>query len=145
MGLWMQIQPDPIRARLQGESVMVADKVAQSAEATLLYSTYLGGDGADYGKDVAVDADGNIYVLGQTYSDTLFDEEIERSGYSDIFVAKFDPTGSANVRQIRLDEANWGQHQLVGFDDAPVKAILVISALAPVTTSVAQYTYSLQE
>lgn len=60
---------------------------------TLLYSTYLGGDGVDYGKDVAVDAAGNIYVIGQTYSDTLFDEEIERKGYSDIFVAKLNPAG----------------------------------------------------
>lgn len=71
-----------------------ADDRGQSAEPTLLYSSYVGGDGADYGKDVAVDAAGNIYVLGQTFSDWLFGEEIERAGYSDIFVAKFDPTGS---------------------------------------------------
>jgi hypothetical protein len=91
---WMQVQPDPIRARQQEVTVMLSEKVAQSPAATLLYSSYVGGDGADYGKDVAVDGAGNIYVLGQTYSDVLFDEEIERSGYSDIFVAKFDPTGS---------------------------------------------------
>jgi hypothetical protein len=88
---WMQ--PDLIRTRQQQESVLLSDKGA-NVKATLLYSTYVGGDGADYGKDVAVDAKGNMYVLGQTYSDTLFDEEIARSGYSDIFVAKFDPTGS---------------------------------------------------
>lgn len=94
MSEWMQVQPDPIRARQQEVTVMLSDKAAQSSTATLLYSSYVGGDGADYGKDVAVDEAGNIYVLGQTYSDVLFDEEIERSGYSDIFVAKFDPTGS---------------------------------------------------
>ena len=73
---------------------LLADVGAQSAEPTLLYSSYVGGDGADYGKDVTVDAAGNIYVLGQTFSDRLFGAEIERAGYSDIFVAKFDPTGS---------------------------------------------------
>jgi hypothetical protein len=78
----------------QNESAPLANKTAQGAASTLLYSSYIGGDGVDYGKDVAVDAAGNIYVLGQTFSDTLFDEEIERAGYSDIFVAKFDPTGS---------------------------------------------------
>ena len=74
----------------------LADPLGQSpmANPALVYSSYMGGDGADYGKDVAVDAAGNIYIIGQTYSDTLFDNEIERKGYSDIFVAKFDPTGS---------------------------------------------------
>jgi hypothetical protein len=93
LGRWMQVQPDKIRARQQGASVMLGEKVAQGDAAKLLYSTFLGGDGADYGKDVAVDAAGNVYVIGQTYSDTLFDEEIERRGYSDIFVAKLDPSG----------------------------------------------------
>ncbi len=78
----------------QGEPVALAGKSGQKAGSTLLYSSYLGGDGVDYGKDVTVDAAGNIYVLGQTFSDTLFGQEIERAGYSDIFVAKFDPTGS---------------------------------------------------
>ena len=94
---WTMIQPDKIRARQQNPAVRFADQVAQVAKgeaATLLYSTYLGGDGADYGKGVAVDRAGNIYVIGQTYSDVLFDEEIARAGYSDIFVAKLDPTGT---------------------------------------------------
>ena len=92
LGKWMQVQPDPIRAREQKAVALLSN--TQKAAASLLFSTYVGGDGADYGKDVAVDDEGNIYLLGQTYSDILFDEEIERAGYSDIFVAKFDPTGS---------------------------------------------------
>jgi hypothetical protein len=81
-------------AQQQNGNVTLAGKGGQKVGSTLLYSSYLGGDGVDYGKGVAIDAEGNIYVLGQTFSDTLFDEEIERNGYSDIFVAKFDPTGS---------------------------------------------------
>lgn len=78
----------------QNGGVALGNKGGQKAGSTLLYSSYLGGDGADYGKGVAVDSFGDIYVLGQTFSDALFGQEIERNGYSDIFVAKFDPTGS---------------------------------------------------
>ena len=35
---------------------------------TLNYSTYLGGNQDDYGNGIAVDANGNIYITGQTYS-----------------------------------------------------------------------------
>jgi hypothetical protein len=35
---------------------------------TLVWSTYLGGEGGDEGNDVAVDAQGNVYVVGDTQS-----------------------------------------------------------------------------
>ena len=92
------IQPNLFRVKQQIDAVPFADKrvgvAAQVTQPTILVSSYVGGDGVDYGKDVAVDNAGNIYVIGQTFSDLLFDEEIARAGYSDIFVAKFDPTGS---------------------------------------------------
>jgi len=34
--------------------------------AALVYSTYLGGTGDDAGKSIAVDAQGNAYLTGQT-------------------------------------------------------------------------------
>lgn len=35
---------------------------------TLEFSTYLGGDGNDIGLDIAVDGDGNLYIVGETSS-----------------------------------------------------------------------------
>jgi hypothetical protein len=41
---------------------------SQSGGATLIYSTYLGGAGEDDGRGVAVDASGNLWIIGGTYS-----------------------------------------------------------------------------
>jgi hypothetical protein len=66
---------------------------------TIVYSTYLGGEDDDIGFGIAIDPDGNAYVTGTTDSEMFpttpdsFQPTI--SGYSDIFVAKLNPTGTA--------------------------------------------------
>jgi hypothetical protein len=66
----------------------------------LVYSTYLGGSGLDYGVAVDVDATGNAYVTGYTLSKdfpTLWAlQPINLDSY-DAFVTKLNPTGSALV------------------------------------------------
>ncbi|MFQ5739780.1 MAG: SBBP repeat-containing protein [Acidobacteriota bacterium] len=65
---------------------------------TLLYSTYLGGSGLDEGKGIAVDAIGNAYVTGNTFSSdfpTLNPLQPARGGSVDGFVAKVSRTGAS--------------------------------------------------
>lgn len=62
----------------------------------VVYSTYLGGSEWDAGADIAVDAQGNAYVTGTTYSSNFPKQNArypKRWGAYDAFVTKFNPTG----------------------------------------------------
>ena len=65
----------------------------------LVYSTYLGGDGDDFGSDVAVDSSGNAYIVGTTQSTSFptttgaFQEN--PNGVQSAFVTKLNSTGTA--------------------------------------------------
>jgi hypothetical protein len=67
----------------------------------LVYATYLGGIGLDYGQSIAVDNRGNAYVAGITYSinfpTTLGAFQPVFGGGSDAYVAKLNPAGSGLV------------------------------------------------
>jgi uncharacterized repeat protein (TIGR01451 family) len=84
-----------------------------SSELVPVYSTYLGGETTDLAAGIAVDADGNAYVTGQTFSQSFptypeihptppigFECEpacpfqVVNRGYSDAFVTKLDPSGA---------------------------------------------------
>jgi uncharacterized protein (TIGR03437 family) len=74
----------------------------------LVYSTYLGGSGDDFGVSpgaetvslLAVDSSGNAYITGATASDNFPKAnaaQANRAGTYDAFVTKLNPTGSALV------------------------------------------------
>jgi hypothetical protein len=59
----------------------------------LIYSTYVGGDGSDFGYDITVDTGGNAYVTGQTASTdfpTVNPYQTDTTSY-DVFVFKYGP------------------------------------------------------
>ena len=69
-----------------------------SGSASLVYSTYLGGKSGDYGKAIAVDSKGYVYVTGYTNSTDFptknaFDSTLTGS-FSDAFVTKLNPAAS---------------------------------------------------
>jgi YVTN family beta-propeller protein len=64
----------------------------------LAYSTYLGGSDTDRASGIAVDAEGNAYLAGKTYSsDFPVTPGAFQTSYRQTFVAKLNPTGSELV------------------------------------------------
>ena len=64
---------------------------------SLIFSTYLGGTGDDYGTSVASDSQGNTSIVGVTSArdfPTVRALQADRAGAADAFVAKLDPSGS---------------------------------------------------
>ncbi len=64
---------------------------------TLIYSTYLGGNGDDAGSSIAVDSSNNIYVTGSSDSLNFPVKNAAfgtKAGLADIFVTKIDASGT---------------------------------------------------
>lgn len=75
----------------------------KSGIASLVYSTYLGGNSSESSFGISSDANGNVYVAGSTLSTdfpTLSQYQMEPGGGWDAFVTKLDTTlsGSASLK-----------------------------------------------
>ena len=72
-----------------------------SAGNALVYSTYLGGKGADQANSIAVDSGGNAYVTGSTSSGDFpllnAFQALPGGGSTDAFITKLNSTGTAIV------------------------------------------------
>jgi len=68
---------------------------------SLIYSTYLGGSGLDWGLGIAVDGSGNAYVTGYTQSNNFPTQSAYRGSLfgpnDDVFVTKLNATGSSLI------------------------------------------------
>jgi len=85
-----------------------------SAGSALVYSTYLGGTGYDYGSGIAVNQAGNAYVIGTTSSTdfpTMNPLQPAFGGGTDAFVVELNPAGSALVYSTYLG----GSGQDIGY------------------------------
>lgn len=84
-----------------------------SAGTVLIYSTYLGGSGNDYGYGIAVDADGDAYVTGETGSNDfpVVNAIQPTNGYGEkVFISKLNPTGSALIYSTYLGGSALGAY-----------------------------------
>ncbi|MCY3017600.1 MAG: SBBP repeat-containing protein [Planctomycetota bacterium] len=66
----------------------------------LVFSTYLGGTGADYNNTIAIDGSGNVHVTGRTLSTdfpTANALQTSNAGGADLFVVKLAPSGNSFV------------------------------------------------
>ncbi len=91
----------PFQADLGGGQDVFVTKL-NAAGSALTYSTYLGGGLSDSGQGIAVDAAGNAYVAGVTFSTnfpTASPFQGTSGGGSDAFVAKIcpNPSGTPNT------------------------------------------------
>ncbi len=70
---------------------------AASGSASLVYSTYLGGNGDDFGYGIAVDKFGNPYVTGETNSDDFPTQNAfdNKNSIIEVFVTKLNARGNS--------------------------------------------------
>ena len=96
--------PGAFSTTFTGASYGVGDAFVtklNAAGSALVYSTFLGGSGSDYGQGIAVDDSGNAYVTGATLSADFpttpgaFDTTYHGTG--DAFVTKLNAAGTALV------------------------------------------------
>jgi hypothetical protein len=101
---------NPFQATLSGQSDVFVSKFDASG-AVLVYSTYLGGAGRESTFGIAVDAEGNAYLTGQTNSINFPTVNAFQPAYGggleDGFVTKFDASGSALVYSTYLGGGAW--------------------------------------
>ncbi|MEW6733830.1 MAG: SBBP repeat-containing protein [Acidobacteriota bacterium] len=100
-------------ARAAGYDAFVTKLVPSGS--TLAYSTYLGGNGYDFGRDIIVDSSGNAYVSGNTSSNnfpltgmplqTTFGGMADIYG-GDVFIIELTPTGSELLYSSYLGGSN---------------------------------------
>ena len=94
---------NPFQATLAAPFTGTADVFVTKlnpAGSALVYSTYLGGNGNDSSKGIAVDNIGDVYIAGGTNSTNFPTANAFQSichGCSDAFVAKFNSSGSALI------------------------------------------------
>ena len=104
---------NPIQGSNAGSPDAFVTKLNPAGSA-IVYSTYLGGSNEDNGRSIAIDSLGSVYITGETSSTnfpTVNPIQGALAGWSDVFVTRLNPAGSAIVYSTYLggsDGNNYG-------------------------------------
>ncbi len=116
--------PDfPVRSPIKGKSGyydIFITKINPEGN-SLVYSTFLGGNGDDYGYAIAVDSSGSAYITGYTESTdfpTKNPVQKSNSGGRDVFVAKINPEGNSLIYSTYLGGNNNDYGYNIAFDSS---------------------------
>jgi hypothetical protein len=112
---------NPLQAAFGGDQDAFVAKYNPNTS-TLVYSTYLGGSGFDFGLGIAVDSAGSAYVAGRTQSTNFptanpFQATLRGGpGVSDgVFVSKLNPAGSTLVYSTYLGGGSSGGNDDIAY------------------------------
>lgn len=105
---------NPLQAAIGGGGLDAFVAKFNASGSNLIYSTYLGGSFGDQARGIAVDAAGNAYITGSTFSDNfpiLGALQATPRGLGDAFITKLNAAGSSLLYSTYLggsatDEAN---------------------------------------
>lgn len=92
-----------------------------SGAASLVYSSYFGGENRELGQGIAVDSAGNAYVTGRTISTfmpTVNPIQGSIAGDNDVFVAEMNPSGSSLLFSTYLGGANYDEAKSIALDSS---------------------------
>jgi uncharacterized protein (TIGR03437 family) len=116
----------PVASPFRGSNAGAVDAFVTKinpAGSALVYSTYLGGDGTDYGTGIAVDSSGSAYVTGSVTSDDFplaspIDSTLGSHAVGDVFVTKLNPAGSGLIYSTYLGGGSEDDPYALAIDQA---------------------------
>ncbi len=123
---------NPFQASFDGEKDVFMSSISSNGS-SLIFSTYLGGNGFDGGSGIALGTGGEAFVTGSTRSSnfpTKNPYQANLSGGENVFVSKLSSDGSALIYSTHLggDSSEWGDGITLG---AGGEAYVTGSTLSP--------------
>jgi hypothetical protein len=113
--------PEPFQQTYGGNTDAFVAELSTDGS-TLIYSSYLGGSGADFGQGIAVDSSGNAYVTGSTQSSNfpIIAGAMQPSlnGPQNAFVTKVNSTGEALLYSTYLGGSRADVSQAIRIDSS---------------------------